>query len=339
MRYHLLIIILLLCSCNPKNIFQDYEMIHVTTFPITAELSGEKIALSPEGILALHVTDTFMIVHQIKLPEYMTVYGQKSLHKLKTLLTKGRGPNEFRDFTYRGQYCNRNHNTEIYFSDINKSSLYALDLTQSIQQDSLVIKRIAKIPYPSFPTFLTDSFYISKTFLIDQKKIAYILHDSLAHTIHAYPLYDHVSDIRYNQMGSADQIKPDLSKIVMGMISFNQINILDLKGNRNFSITTSHSPTWLSEEYFENNDYTIYYCALSCTDEKIYALYVEQKISEWQRVKKPVEIHVFNWEGEALYKLKIKENLLNFDIDESSNKLYGLATEEEIFVYDISAYI
>ncbi len=340
MKYYISIIISIISfSCNSKNIFQDYEIKQAVTFKTTTELSGQKTNLSPEGILALNFIDSLIIVQQKKMSDYIAVYEKKSWHKLKTLLPKGRGPNEFRDFTFGGQYMKKKHETAIYFSDINQGNLYMLNLTKSLQEDSLNIKCISKIPYRSYPTFLTDSFYISKTYIPEKKELSFLLHDTLARPIDKYLIYESINFTRYNQINSADQIKPDLSKIAMAMFMFNQINILDLHKKHSFSITTSKGSTWLSERYIENHEPILYYIDLKCTDEKIYALYVNQKISEWQRVEKPIEIHIFNWEGEPLYKLKIKESLRNFDIDENNKKLYGLATQEEIFEYDIKEYI
>lgn len=161
------------------------------------------------------------------------------------------------------------------------------------------------------------------------------MHDSTGQVIYQYPLYDKVDFIRYNQINSADRIKPDLSKIAMGMLMFNQINILDLKENNNFTITAATGNTYLSKKYLDEHEPIIYYCDLECTDKYIYALYVNQKMSEWQRIAHPTEIHVFDWNGNAVYKLKTQETLLNIDIDETGQKIYGLATEEQVFIYDI----
>ncbi len=308
-KYYILIIIACFTACTPKNIFQ-YGIRQTGEFPTTNQITGKKLEITAEGILAFYLVDSLIIVHQRGVDKYISIYGKQSFKKLKELLPKGRGPQEFLDFTFQGQHITDTNGTEIYFSDTNKGSLYALNLTQSLKHDSLYVTRISKLPYRSFPTFLTDSNYISKTYIPEKKEFSFILHDTNARPIRTYPLYQNINFSRYNQIASADQIKPDLSKIAMGMLSFNQINILDLKENRNFSITTSGTTTWLSEKYLEEHDYNIYYCALKCTNEKIYALYTEQKISEWQRIKKPVEIHVFDWEGTPLYKLKIKENSL-----------------------------
>ena len=111
--------------------------------------------------------------------------------------------------------------------------------------------------------------------------------------------------------------------------------VLDLKENNNFTITAATGNTYLSKKYLDEHEPIIYYCDLECTDKYIYALYVNQKMSEWQRIAHPTEIHVFDWNGNAVYKLKTQETLLNIDIDETGQKIYGLATEEQVFIYDI----
>ena len=333
--YVLLFLSTILSACESKNIFQDNPIIHVTNFQDEVQIIGKQKDIAPIGTLGLHIIDTFIISTQSNLPEYLGVYQKEDGKKIKDLLPIGRGPNEFLDFTFKGQYCKNKEEIKLYFSDCNKGYFYELNLTQTLQQDTLNISKISRIPYRSFPTFATDSFYISKTYIPENQKLIYLMHDSTGQVIYQYPLYDKVDFIRYNQINSADRIKPDLSKIAMGMLMFNQINILDLKENNNFTITAATGNTYLSKKYLDEHEPIIYYCDLECTDKYIYALYVNQKMSEWQRIAHPTEIHVFDWNGNAVYKLKTQETLLNIDIDETGQKIYGLATEEQVFIYDI----
>lgn len=333
--YILLLLSIILGACESKNIFQDNPIIHIADFQYEAQVIGKKKDIAPMGILGLHVIDTFIISTQNNLPKYLGVYRKENGEKLKELLPIGRGPNEFLDFTFKGQYYKDKQGINLYFSDCNKGYFYALNLTETLQQDTLCVNQISKIPYRSYPTFLLDSGYISKAYIPENKKMIYLLHDSTGQAIQQFLLYNNVDFIRYNQIGTADQIKPDLSKIAMGMLMFNQINILDLKGNNNFTITTATGNTYLSKKYLDEHDPIVYYCDLECTDKYIYALFVNQKLSEWQRIAHPTEIHVFDWNGNAIYKLKTKETLLNIDIDETEQKIYGLATEEQVFTYDI----
>ena len=334
-HYLLLLFCIILGACESQNIFPNTPLVHATTFQHEIQLTGKKKDITPIGTLGLQIIDTFIISTQSNLPEYLGIYEKVSGRKIKDLLTIGRGPGEFLDCTFKGQYRKNKQNLELYFSDCNKGYFYALNLTQTLRQDSLNITLLSTIPYRSFPTFLTGNNYLSRAYFPEEQTILYLLHDSTGQTIRQYPLYKDVDWIRYNQIGSADEIKPDLSKIAMGMLLFNQINIVDLKGNQHFSVTTSDKSTYLSTQYLDEHEPIVYYSDLTCTDQYIYALYVNQKISDWQRITHPTEIHVFDWKGKAVYKLKTQETLLSIDIDETDQKIYGLATEEQIFTYDL----
>ena len=163
--YVLLFLSTILSACESKNIFQDNPIIHVTNFQDEVQIIGKQKDIAPIGTLGLHIIDTFIISTQSNLPEYLGVYQKEDGKKIKDLLPIGRGPNEFLDFTFKGQYCKNKEEIKLYFSDCNKGYFYELNLTQTLQQDTLHISKISRIPYRSFPTFATDSFYISKTYI------------------------------------------------------------------------------------------------------------------------------------------------------------------------------
>ena len=76
--------------------------------------------------------------------------------------------------------------------------------------------------------------------------------------------------------------------------------------------------------------YDYYISIPRCNDSLIFALYCNKE----ENGKK--EFHVINWEGKALFKLFINEDLRDFNIDWQNGKLYGITNNDIVYVYDVN---
>ena len=67
--------------------------------------------------------------------------------------------------------------------------------------------------------------------------------------------------------------------------------------------------------------------------EYIYALYVNKKDNLFSHAEGETEIHVFNWEGAPIAKIRIPDNIIYFTVDEKHHYIYGLKGNEELYRY------
>ena len=88
----------------------------------------------------------------------------------------------------------------------------------------------------------------------------------------------------------------------------------------------------------DNQETTIAYINVSVNDDKVYALFSGTKISEKDYYKGD-EIHIFDYDGTHLLKLKLDQKVRHISVDESNEKLYAIKVEESgkvlLLVYDL----
>ena len=133
-------------------------------------------------------------------------------------------------------------------------------------------------------------------------------------------------------MSLADCLKPDGKMIASLTGVLNQIDILNLEDStQNFSVKMGDGPTSI-EDIRQNREtlYDYYISIPRCNDSLIFALYCNKE----ENGKK--EFHVINWEGKALFKLFINEDLRDFNIDWQNGKLYGITNNDIVYVYDVN---
>lgn len=122
------------------------------------------------------------------------------------------------------------------------------------------------------------------------------------------------------------------------MIFQDQLNIYDIRNPlKSISVTLNNSSNSLLE-----NSQTImplkkeFFVDVRNSQEKIFALYVNQNRKEWATGDKPAQILVFDWSGNPICKLETKEKIIRIDIDSKKNQLYGLSEKQEIILYDLN---
>jgi len=135
---------------------------------------------------------------------------------------------------------------------------------------------------------------------------------------------------------SIDLIKPDKSKIVMGMYMLAQINILDVKTGEVKGFRISRTPDF---NYFKGSvdKLKIYYNNLVVDNDYIYLVSVDKKYIDIRESVDSNIIHVFDWNGN-FYKKLFLDNPIDFiEIDSENRLLYGInLSREEIFQNKLS---
>jgi hypothetical protein len=122
------------------------------------------------------------------------------------------------------------------------------------------------------------------------------------------------------------RIKPDRRKTVMGMHHFAQINILDIKtGKQQVSgLKSSINP----DELLQNrNKEKLYYSDIAVNNNYIFGLYLNRLSST--QIFETDEVHVFDWNGNFVRKIKLDKKVGQITVDPVKNLLYGNTQDGE----------
>jgi hypothetical protein len=126
---------------------------------------------------------------------------------------------------------------------------------------------------------------------------------------------------------SDDKIKPDRTKLAMGMMYFRQINILDIKSGKTTGYRLKNSPDLDIVQERGTSDLQNMYSSLRVDDEFIYAKLFDGTID------------VFTWDGSLKRKIKFDKNPYDVALDEVNKYLYTIVVEEDgekIYRYDVN---
>lgn len=346
------IITFLLGGCkNDSNIF-DGTFRHVSFKGDTLVLNGEKVNLEIPGVMEFEIVDTFLVAFTPMNNEgFISVYNANSYKLLyKNLIRRGRGPNEFTSWV---NLCNKHYvdttGAIIWLDDNSKKFLLAVNLTKSVHQHELIIEKSVDLSdIPKSNTFtikrLTDTTYLKLdsynnkqlegSFILSVDNFILSVYNSVSKKIvFSKQLYTQKA-ANINFFSGSLSVKPDNSRLVITMMSFDQINFMSLDGKEKFSVSTRKKPIKIESLTENDNERIEYYTSVYFNDNLIMAVYAKE--SRIDAGKAGTEIHVFNWKGDLLNIIKTVQYTPSITVDEAKGYMYGLnLTNEEIYIYDI----
>ncbi len=97
-----------------------------------------------------------------------------------------------------------------------------------------------------------------------------------------------------------------------------------------------HKKTYKHKKCIVDDKGWIYYGAITSNDKYVYALFVNQSNEDSFRVKKTMEIHVFNWDGDHYKTLRTEEYIIDISIDRNNRYMYGVDSDGNIYKYNLS---
>lgn len=328
----LLCVIILSCEHN-DHLFRG-KSVNIKSFNHAYHLKGTiEEAIDTIGTFQLDFTNPYLISTLYKSPHFTKIYDKKTLKSLGNFAYKGDGPNEFLTFSI----LNQQQDSVLWVQDYYKKRLYGIDLEQSIEKSSIVLKKefdYTQMEDPLQAFYCSDSLLLIKN--IDYEEgIQYIKFNPFFPNVKKERIYMYNSVLSQPDlnliMSLADCLKPDF-KIVASLTGvLNQIDLLNLEDStKNLSVRMGEGPTTLADIRQNNTALHNYYISLPrCNNDLIFALHCNK-----DNDKK--EFHVISWKGEALFKLSIDENLRDFNVDWRKGKLYGITIDDIVYVYDVN---
>lgn len=121
-------------------------------------------------------------------------------------------------------------------------------------------------------------------------------------------------------------------KIAAAMRFANQMNFIDLnnKGRKSAIVRSVDNPARDTEGHQ-------YYCKIAANDSNVYALYMDQSAEDAYESEKPMEIHVFDWDGNFIDKYLTDEYIIRLAVDKNGT-LYGKTLDGSIYSFRKSAH-
>lgn len=214
----------------------------------------------------------------------------------------------------------------LYLRDVNKAIIAVMDMDSLRHNGEVIYKRIVK----SFPRVLnafisgdseliyeheTPGSYALASRDIDTGSQSWeeILYEPTANPFSEYHSYMVMSDKR--------------KKIAAAMRFRSQINFLDLntKERKSFIADSDNNPSSVTDGHE-------YYCNIKANDDYVFALYMNQSAEDSYDVAKPMEIHVFDWDGNFIESVKVKEYIVRIAVG-SDGTIYGKDLDGNIYRY------
>ena len=88
----------------------------------------------------------------------------------------------------------------------------------------------------------------------------------------------------------------------------------------NFSLSYQPPIDIFETARLPESDFILYYSSLQVFSEYIYALYVNKKDDLFSHAEGETEIHVFNWKGAPIARIRIPDNIIYFTVDEKHHR-------------------
>jgi hypothetical protein len=320
------IVLTVLVSCNRMDFFTT-NTVEIKNFKQEKRLVPITLIGEEYGHNNIACIDKYIVLFSSARDRFFHVYSAAG-DSLGCFGIRGQGPADFVGVQWNGQ----SSGIGMWINDVNASKLRLVNIEKSLSERTTVMDKIVQNASFSINAFVRDdSLLISEQMSSD----GYILvttnlnngQQTNVEKLYNYPVQN---DFVYAHR-SHWRLKPDGSKMAGAMLSINMINILDLTDNSRISLVINPpltDPDNILEPNASEGKMT-YYIDLDLTDNYIYALFMNQNYEEAYGVAKEMEVHVFDWKGNAKCKYIIPQYIRVMAVDEKNNCIYGLVEEDE----------
>ena len=350
-KFWIYLVCLSLCnSCvKSRNIFNSTE-ITFENFKKEFLLKARIVPLdtSVMGISGIFLVDNFLLIlHLRTVPFFLSAYDMESNEFAGGFLHRGRGPNEFISLSFDGEYASQNGDNWLYMSAINEHQVFKFNLTSYVQFRDLDMQLLHEYEESQGlqmrTRVLNDTTFVAYTFVQDKNglRVFYRKYFSTSDDkVEINLLNHHVKNYEeFDVLWSAQHIRPDKKKMALAMERMNRVHIIDLDDTENNITITPKGQRYVSLKELsrvEPLQTTTYYVDVKTTQDYIFALFQNQLFADFRVKPDKPEIHVFDWKGFPLYKLRFEECLGGFCIDTVKKIMYAYDNFEIVYQYDLS---
>ncbi|WP_303318478.1 BF3164 family lipoprotein [Flavivirga abyssicola] len=280
----------------------------------------------------LKIKDSLLYIQDSKSDKFIHVFNLDSNEKIVSIGIKGKGPGEI--LSPYGSLGIYNNKLWVFGATLNKYL--------GFNTDSILKKNYKPIQSELFFTsksffyevgWLSNNVIVGLNFSEEEKRLTF--YDINKKTeIHSGSIPPKLSQeiptsIHKQSLMGTLKIKPDRSKIVIGSLYSDLIEIFDESGND--IIKTKTELDFLPKyELSDNNGHIVMgqggdtrfgYIDVSVTNENIYALFSGNTRNDSSFAYGKL-IHVFNWEGELIDVMELENDSISIEINSDNSELY-----------------
>ena len=280
----------------------------------------------------------------------------KSKKYLGNYSPRGQGPEETLGAPPTCHFYKENNDLKTILFAPNNSKLFIWNITESLQQKTTIYDNI--IPhdwekdhvqaYSNLWRIGADTIcnsVITTSIFEEESPLPYfqirkISTNSKIKDIHVYKNPIKAKDRKVLQphsfFGGEEALKPDGSKAVQAMMRLAQINIIDLKTGEIKGLRVADTENFSLFYGSDKENPNDYYRKVVASNDYIFALWSGVDCNSLKKNRLFNTIHVFDWEGYFVKKLKLTEPVEHIWYDLVNNQLYGYShIAKELYRYNI----
>ncbi len=337
--------ILLLVSCRTSSKIEFYGDEITVNYPKqTDKINGVPLNLEDEYTGFMYTYDGILaFLSEKHLDGYVYFYDVENGKRIGTACKIGEGPEEVMYLNSDNCFEMDSNEVCMWLNDMNKGYVMLVDTrgrwikrinTRNLQSDA---------PYHGRVYVINDSLLMSYTYGVEIfpgkiRSYRYRLFNyETGEMLKEYKFYSDYEEhentklLPAQYLHSFDRIKPDKSKIAMIMPYLNKVNIYDIKSGETKSFGTTNTPDIDVISTEKSADVKQYYGDVECDDKYIY-------VTEGTRQQFSGRIQVFDWEGNFVRVLEIKNDATDIAFDIVRKILYAKNDLEEVTAYDLNFY-
>ncbi|MEA4918101.1 BF3164 family lipoprotein [Proteiniphilum sp.] len=285
--------------------------------------------------------DSLLICWYFDFPNhFFTVFNVDTGDEIGSFVEKGQGPQEVESVNTIFQHFKKGNDITTMLYASNEGKLFFWNISQSVRKGETVYDTI--VSYDNDRIFFP--FYQSEDMLLAYKPSDNLNKEEATtpfyekrtiysnKLLHHYPIYKQKSVINSQARSldlffyTWDAIKPDGSKIVQAMMHLPQINIMDTNTGDVVGYRMRNGPDFSLLET-DMKKMNRYYTCVHADDDYIYATYWGKEA--WNdrfgiEVPSFNTIHVFDWDGNPIYKLITDQSFYRVWSDPVRKRLYTI---------------
>lgn len=329
----------------------------VDNIPDIESIQGEELQIEDPFMGMISVYDSLMFFYHPRFNDFQYYCINLNSGKLHSkYFGKGKGPNEFLNVTPIFQYItSENGDIVSPFVAVNENQYGLFNLSKSVPTKTTVVDTTYNMKWredfvnPFIFVFAIDNEMVAAKEQPNKKVLEeerytpprfYTFNLTKREPIKEFELFDefynkNLDILNETVLLSYDKIDPSRRKIAMAMLHLAQLNILDIETGELKGIRIPNTLNFSDLESAKGvGDLSVYYKSLDVDNEYIYALYVDKKYNEGIdfEYNKADVVHIYDWEGNFVKRLKLDKSVEHIAIDPSNGYLYG-ADNEDAKVY------
>lgn len=316
------------CTNTKENCFcEDYEVIEDPK-PVR-KLTAERI-LAGDTLLDMGrifcIGDKLLDANVQNKEAIFTVYSNQG-KRISSFGKVGRAQNEFSQGIVLTQQV---EDGKIWVNDVNKAKLIRVDFKASLDSSlCMVDKEIITAGRVINAFCVNDSTILYEQETKDNYRI-HLFNTKQNRILKRYDLYTPSRDA-FGTYYSHLLLHPDKNRLAGVMTTLNQVNFLSVKDGKKKALSLYQKAILETDDEKK----TQFYCGVTSTADNVYALYMNQSQEDSFSKPKPMEIHVFGWDGTFKGVLVADEYITRIAVDTQGRYLYGLDLDNNVYKYKL----